>query len=390
MNILEYLNMAFSQIKNNKVRAFLTILGITIGICSMITVISVGDGGEKMIKSELGKFGINRGWIITNDIKDNTISLKVDDENLLLSKVSGIENIASSSYQKSYISKEGKKKISDIIGTNQYLFEIENAILINGRFLSKSDMDYSRKVVVLSEEMNDALFNSKNSIGKKVEIYGSKYTVIGIKKDDEGIYNSFFSNKCYIPITTLKNSLGYNKIDEISLTTTNSIALEPVLSNSVTILNNKYGEDSVQYINLQTELENAQNIIDIFKTVVSAIAAISLLVGGIGIMNIMLVTVKERTREIGIRKALGAKDSHILNQFLFESIIYSLIGTLLGILVSQFLIIIAKNVLNISINMSIQSVLLSVVFAFTIGIFFGILPARKASKLDPVCALRQD
>ena len=124
--------------------------------------------------------------------------------------------------------------------------------------------------------------------------------------------------------------------------------------------------------------------------VISAIAAISLLVGGIGIMNIMLVTVKERTREIGIRKALGAKETHILMQFLFESIIYSLLGTIIGILLSQINIMIARNLLDIDIEMSLQSIILSVLFAVTIGIFFGILPAHKASKLDPVCALRQD
>jgi len=275
LNILEYFTMAFGQIKNNKIRAFLTVLGITIGISSMITVISVGNGGEKMIKAELGKFGVNRGWIVPNDLMESSISLTIDDEKLIQDVVSGIDNIAATSYEQSYISIDGQKRISDIIGTNEHLFEIENAVLVKGRFFTKSDMDYSRKVVVLSEEIEDSLFDNKESIGEKVELFGSKYTVVGVKKDQDGIYESFFANKCYVPITTLKSLMGYEKIDEISLTTKNGSLLAPALSNSVKVLNGKYGEKSVKFINLQTEMQNAQNIIDIFKTVISAIAAIS-------------------------------------------------------------------------------------------------------------------
>jgi putative ABC transport system permease protein len=390
LNIIEYIVMTLFQIKNNKVRAFLTVLGITIGISSMITVISVGNGGEEMIKKELEKFGVNRGWIIPNSLDSAAVTLDASDEKLLKETVTGINNIASSTYEKSFISKSGKRVVSDIIGTNENLFDIENSVLIEGRSLSKTDIDYSRKVVVLSQEINDELFSNKSAIGEKVEMFGTKYTVIGVKKDEQGIYDSFFSNKCYIPISTLKSLFGQDEIDEISLTTQNSAQLAPALSSSVTLLNNKYGEKSFKFINLQSEMDNAQNIIDIFKTVISAIAAISLLVGGIGIMNIMLVTVKERTKEIGIRKALGAKDHHILNQFLCESIVYSLFGTIIGIILSQINIIVAKKLLDINITMSLQSILLSVIFAFTIGICFGILPAQKASKLDPVCALRQD
>ena len=390
MNILEYLKMAGSQIKNNGIRSFLTVLGITIGIASMITVISVGDGGEVRIKAELEKFGVNRVWILPNDLKGMTVTLKSDDSDLLLSSVPGIKDIAVSAYKKTYISKDGKKLATDIIGTTDGLFSMEDTKLSEGRILSGTDIDYSRKVVVLSEEARDNLFGDEPAEGRKVELLGSKYTVIGVEKNEKSIYNSFFSSKCYIPITTFESAFGVKTVDEISLTAKNSSLLTPVLSNSVDVLTKKYGEKSIKYINLQSELENAQSIIDIFKTVISAIAAISLLVGGIGIMNIMLVTVKERTREIGIRKALGAKDHHILNQFLCEAIIYSLIGTMLGIWLSLLIINIAGRMLDLSVTISMQSVGLSVLFAVTIGVCFGIIPAHKASRLDPVCALRQE
>jgi putative ABC transport system permease protein len=382
--------MAANQIKNNGIRSFLTVLGITIGIASMITVISVGDGGETRIKAELEKFGVNRAWILPNDLKGMTISLKSQDSDLLLSSVPGIKDIAVSAYRKTYIAKDGKKLTTDVIGTSHGLFTMENTKFSEGRALSETDIDYARKVVILSEEAKSQLFGDELAEGKKVEMLGSKYTVIGVEENEKSIYNSFFTSKCYIPITTFENVFGIKTIDEISLTAKSSSMLTPVLSTSVDVLSQKYGDKSVKYINLQSELENAESIIDIFKTVISAIAAISLLVGGIGIMNIMLVTVKERTREIGIRKALGAKDHHILNQFLFEAIIYSLIGTMLGIWMSLLVINIAGRLLGLTVTISMQSVALSVLFAVTIGVCFGIIPAYKASRLDPVCALRQE
>jgi len=158
----------------------------------------------------------------------------------------------------------------------------------------------------------------------------------------------------------------------------------------VSLLLKKYGEGSIKIINLTQELQNAQNILDIFKTVVSAVAAISLLVGGIGIMNIMLVTVKERTREIGIRKALGAGEHHILGQFLAEALFYALLGGFLGIALGVLLTRLAGDILGIKTEVSIAAATLSVLFSATVGIVFGLMPAYKASKLSPVEALRHE
>ena len=179
-------------------------------------------------------------------------------------------------------------------------------------------------------------------------------------------------------------------VDEISVTASSAETLDDVINNSVSILLGRYGDGSIKIINLTKELENAQNILDIFKIVVSAVAAISLLVGGIGIMNIMLVTVRERTREIGIRKALGAGEHHILGQFLAEALFYALLGGLLGVGVGVFLTKISGSVIGIEAEVSRSAATLSVLFSATVGIMFGLMPAYKASKLDPVEALRHE
>jgi len=261
---------------------------------------------------------------------------------------------------------------------------------LEGHGLTKKDIDYVRQVVVLSEEAKDQLFGSGTAVGNKVSINGQKFTVVGVEKEDQSIYSSFFSGKCYIPISTFNLMFSNRHVDEISVTAQNTDVLDGVVDDCVSLLLKKYGEGSIKIINLTQELQNAQNILDIFKTVVSAVAAISLLVGGIGIMNIMLVTVKERTREIGIRKALGAGEHHILGQFLAEALFYALLGGFLGIALGVLLTRLAGDILGIKTEVSIAAATLSVLFSATVGIVFGLMPAYKASKLSPVEALRHE
>ncbi|NLT98272.1 MAG: FtsX-like permease family protein, partial [Christensenellaceae bacterium] len=278
----------------------------------------------------------------------------------------------------------------DVVGTTEALFVMEQMGYLEGPGLTKKDIEYVRQVVVLSEEAKDQLFGSGTAVGNKVSINGQKFTVVGVENEDQSIYSSFFSGKCYIPISTFNLMFSNRHVDEISVTAQNTDVLDGVVDDCVSLLLKKYGEGSIKIINLTQELQNAQNILDIFKTVVSAVAAISLLVGGIGIMNIMLVTVKERTREIGIRKALGAGEHHILGQFLAEALFYALLGGFLGIALGVLLTRLAGDILGIKTEVSIAAATLSVLFSATVGIVFGLMPAYKASKLSPVEALRHE
>jgi|AGTN01.1.fsa_nt_gi ABC-type antimicrobial peptide transport system, permease component len=389
MRLNDYVGIASHQLKKHRMRTVLTVLGIVIGVSSMITVISVGDGGKKMINAELAKFGVNRVWLFPNDLQGPNNTLVLSDVEML-QQINGINDVAPSAYEKAMMSNSAVVVTSDVVGTTESLFDIEQMSYTEGRGLTVKDVEYSRRVVVLSEEAKKTLFGDSSAEGQKISINGQSFKVVGVEQEDQSIYSSFFSGKCYIPITTFSEMFSTKYLDEISVTAQSTETLDDVIDTSISLLLSKYGEGSIKIINLTKELANAQNILDIFTVVVSAVAAISLLVGGIGIMNIMLVTVKERTREIGIRKALGAGEHHILGQFLTEALFYAILGGLLGVGIGILLTSLASGILGIEAKVSASAASLSVLFSATIGIIFGIIPAYKASKLDPVEALRQE
>lgn len=390
MRLNDYVGMAAHQLSKNRLRTILTIIGIMIGVASMITVISVSGGGQEMINDELLKFGTNRVWFFPSNTQGPNQMLDMADVDLLES-INGIEDVAPSAYEKAYLMGKKTKIVSDVVGTNEALFKMEQMTYLEGRGLTDNDIRYARKVVVLSEEAKDKLFGENSGAeGGKVSINGQKFTVVGVENEDQSIYASFFSGKCYIPLTTFKSMFATKYFDEISVTASNSETLDTVIDTSISLLLKKYGDGSLKIINLSNEISNAQNILNIFQVVVGAVAAVALLVGGIGIMNIMLVTVKERTREIGIRKALGAGEHHILGQFLSEALFYSILGGLLGVGIGIFLTRISGNVIGIKAEVSGSAATLSVLFSASVGIIFGLIPAYKASKLDPVDALRHE
>lgn len=389
MKISDYISIAAHQLKKNRMRTVLTVLGIMIGIASMITVISVGNGGQQMINGELKKFGINRVWLFPNDVRGPSDVLTLSDVSLL-ENVSGVGDVAPSVYKKNFLSLGNKTIVSDVVGTSESLFSLEQMAFLEGRGLTAKDVEYARMVVVLSENAKNELFGDGKAEGEKVSINGQKFTVVGVEREEKSIYSSFFSGKCYIPVTTFNAMFSKRYVDEISVSALNTDVLDKVITDCVSVLLTKHGEGSIKIINLTKELANAQNILDIFKTVVGAVAGVALLVGGIGIMNIMLVTIKERTREIGIRKALGAGEHHILGQFLAEALFYALLGGLLGLILGIALTKAAGSVLGIQAEVSRGAATLSVLFSASVGILFGLMPAYKASKLDPVEALRHE
>jgi putative ABC transport system permease protein len=283
-------------------------------------------------------------------------------------------------------------------GTSDTFNDGFNWPLAMGRTLSADDLHFSRRVCVLGERVYQDLFQGDHPLGEEIKLNGERFTVIGVLQkrvrfgQDEG-------NRVFIPYTTAQKRLtGFNRLAEITLFVEELEAVEEVVAAAKRVLQRRHehgGEFQIE--TSQQEMDSANNVIRIMQQVAGGIAGISLLVGGIGIMNILLVSVAERTREIGIRKALGAKPRHILGQFLAESVVLSMAGGVLGILAGiGFGLAIALAIQQFapgspfSSIVSGESVLWAVVFASAVGIFFGVYPAYRAAKLDPVEALRHE
>ena len=390
LKLVDSFKISLADMKRNTMRTILTILGIVIGIAAMIAVFSVGQAGKERIQEELNNFGINKIWILPNITGEDGGGMTLKDAQLLEDKISGLSAVCPADYKMSKVESKHASEQCDIMGTNEYVTQTQKTVMAEGRHLSASDVAYRRKVVVLSQKAKQELFGDESALGQKVDITGASFSVIGVEEEISDIYDQFFLGKCYIPITVYESIFEDDELSEIDVVAADSESVNAVAKKSMQLFNNKYGEDSVKVINLSSEMENADNIMNIFTLVLAAIAGVSLLVGGIGIMNIMLVSIKERTREIGIRKALGATGSDILKQFLFESMLYAVVGGVIGVIVGCFMTVVSAQYIGLSIRLSAMPILLSVGFATGVGLIFGILPARRAAKMDPVDALRHE
>ncbi|MEI6100778.1 MAG: ABC transporter permease [Eubacteriales bacterium] len=390
VNIVDGFKISVADMKRNSMRTVLTILGIVIGIAAMIAVFSVGQAGRERIQLELNNFGINRIWILPNFTSQNGEGLSMKDVEYLQTKVPGVSAVCPAGYKMQKVESKSGSEQCDIMGTNENVTQTEKTVMSEGRQISAEDVQYQRKVVVLSQKAKSQLFGDASALGKKVTIMGANFSVIGVEEEISDIYDQFFLGKCYIPISVYQNIFKDNVLTEIDVMAADSGTVDSVAEKTTQIFNKKFGEDSVKVINLSSQMKNADTIMNIFTLVLAAIAGISLLVGGIGIMNIMLVTIKERTREIGIRKALGATQRDIMWQFLFESVLYAIVGGVIGVIAGCFMTVLAAQVIGLTIRLSALPVVASVVFATVVGLVFGILPARRAARLDPVDALRQE
>ncbi len=406
MNVFESFIVALDAIWANKMRSLLTMLGIIIGISSVIIVVALGDSSQNMITREFEKFGVNRFYYYNN--WDNNPTQKdyftYDDVMYLKNALpDDIDAISPSLYETGKISHRNKKYNFELAGVNEQYSKIEKVEILHGRYLLESDIKGRRNVSVIDEKAAKEIYNRTDVVGEKisVDISGYKFTttIVGVYRPMKISFGNFggydTTYKLYVPASTLGRVTwwGTEVYPSLEINSTGRISaddLKPKIEGLLERKHNNVGEDMYRGYSAESELSMFNKVTDIIVMVVSAIAAISLLVGGIGIMNIMLVSVTERTREIGVRKAIGAKYKDIMAQFIIESTIISgiggVLGTILGILVST----IVALALKLPPSVSLKTIIIAFVFSAGVGLFFGIYPANKAAKLDPIESLRYE
>lgn len=383
--------MALESIWSNKVRALLTMLGIIIGIAAVIILISVTGGVTGQITGIFEEMGTNT---IQVQVTSRASTRNITPEQIyeFRDKNKKYFDCASPSISITGIVKTDLDNImGKVTGVSEEYIDIAKLVVTNGRFFNFADVDKNLPVCVVGTYIQKELFDGKNPVGKTLKINGFRYEIIGVLEEKADSTVSGADNVIYIPYTNARKINKNTNVNSYVLST-----VQDDYANICVSMLEKFAEDIlgdsdyVMVISMQQILESFNTIMDSMNLFLILIAGISLLVGGIGIMNIMLVSVSERTREIGIRKSLGAKDSVVLSQFVIEAGTISSIGGILGILIGIGFSLLIGKLMDLTVSPTFNTIALSFGVSFAIGVIFGFLPARKAAALNPIDALRFD
>lgn len=384
--IKEYFILALKSVWAHKIRALLTTLGVIIGVSSVILLMSLGNSARLEAANQIRSIGSNLIFVSVFDAQGSLPNdwISLIEEQADIDAYSPLIS-SSVSYQI-----EGQNIDVSISGVNERFAYINSLDMQLGRFLNEYDVEFNTPVVVLGSKIPDLLLPNQSIIGSTIIIKGIPFEVIGVAQERGTNFSGDNDMMVYIPIDYASIMSGFSSINKTFYIAANSEDnIDFTLNRVLTYLSTVFPSDSNYRAFSQTQVLGVlETILGLLTSLLAGIASISLVVGGIGIMNIMLVTVRERTKEIGIRKALGARQSQILAQFLIEAVLITTLGGLLGLLVSYVGTLVISWITDFNVVLGVDAVVLSLVFSITIGVIFGLYPAYNASKLEPVEALR--
>lgn len=402
-SFLNAIRIAIAAIITNKTRSFLTMLGVIIGVGSVILLTSIGNGLQAYIENQFNSFGATNIYVIPGDVFGDgggfntesqatallTTQFKLRDVNEIGKLRQHISAVAPEYTASLKVSYKDKSKSVIIYGTNAEYSRITDTALSKGRFFSTSEFSSNTRVAVLGAKTAEELFKDIDPIGKKISIGSQTYRVVGVAKERGGGFGGpSFDTYVYVPIETVMKMFGATSITQITAAAVSRDDIKAAKKDIEEYMSSRFKEDEFSVVEQSQILETINQVLGALTAGLGGIAAISLVVGGIGILNIMLVSVIERTREIGLRKALGATPTVILTQFLIEAATLSVIGGMIGTGLA-FLLSLAINRF-IPTQITFEAVGIAFGVSAAVGIIFGVIPARQASKLSPIEALRYE
>lgn len=403
MNPIESIQIATKMLVSNKLRSTLTMLGIVIGNASVIALIGIGQGGQKYVSRQLESLGPSVLFVLPGNSETQRVSfnlpktLVLADAEAIASQVPTVAGVTAELNDRQVVNYRNKNTQVSIVGTTPSFLTIRNFDTAKGRFFTDIDIKRSNQVVVLGSDLANRLFGSNNPVGEQIRIRNARFQIVGVLESKGANLGVDYDSAALIPLTTMANRV-VGRTSPYGIELTNIVASAKndrsvdaatfQITNLLRLRHKLTDEDDFTIRSQKDALQIAGLITGALTIMLAAIASISLFVGGIGIMNIMLVSVTERTQEIGLRKAIGATQQDILSQFIIEAVILSAVGGLVGTVTGVSLILLVGVTTPIQASISPIAICIAVTVSGAIGLFFGVVPARRAARLDPIVALR--
>lgn len=394
MRAAEAFRVAVEALRANRLRSSLTMVGVVIGVAAVIILVAIGSGARQEVTSQVEGLGSNLILVVPGRVEFGSAPtasrLQLADATYL-GRVVGDPRRVTVSVASAETARVGSaEEFVNVVGTNENLPSVFNRPLDRGRYLAASDVDTRRRVAVLGSAIADRLFADVDPIGRQLTIAGVRFRVVGVYADVGSAFGINRDEEIHLPVTAQQRLLGIATIDGFGIKAASTSEIDDLQERLVSALQDRYPGEEFSAVTQTQILGTIGRILNMLTFVLAAIAGISLLVGGVGVSNIMLVSVRERTREIGLRKALGARQRDVLAQFLIEAVMLTTLGGLLGIAVGAVASWAVGAYSPVPTDIAWWSPVLAAGVSAAVGIFFGVAPARRAGRLDPVVALRAE